>query len=171
MGITDKQQSVLLDMYLRKEDYSLVFDYIDSLRERMPQWKVALFENDFNQWFIAQPYYQDWSEKRSKYLPIVEFSSKSLKTGNYGSDKESRIMNLVHPYQTGTLVHNQDIVKSSDFKRYRAQYISFGTNKEKLDGLDAAATAFIMVRRYIESGNFKPLAERKMKHIGWLRRF
>lgn len=168
LGLTDKGKTVMLDMYLRKEDYMQVFDYVDSLRFHMPFWKVLLFENDFNQFFIASPYYDKWKELRKKVLPIIIFSSKTLKTEHYGSDKESRIMNLVYPHQSGEFLYNDEIMKNADFKRYKNQYISFGSSKEKLDGLDATSTAYIMHKRYLSNGSFKPLNKKKMRKNSFL---
>lgn len=168
LGLTDKNQTVVLDVYLRKENYFQVFDYVDALRFRMPFWKVLLFENDFSQFSIAEPYYEQWKDERNKVLPIAVFSSKTLVTEKYGADKVSRIMNLIYPHQSGTLVYNDNIIKTNDFKLYRQQYISFGASKEKLDGLDACASAFIMLKRYIAGGTFKPLKKKKMKKNSFL---
>lgn len=160
MGITADRECVMLDVYLRKEDYSRMFDYIDNIRNSFPNFRAVLFENDFNQWFTAAPYYNSWCERKKKYLPIIPYSAKILKTDDYGSDKEGRIMNLVHPFQTGKLVVNDTIVQTPDYKRWQSQYVAFGKSKEKLDGLDAAATAFIMLPRYMATGKFKSLKSR-----------
>lgn len=158
---------VLEDIYIRREDYFLFFDYIDTLREKFPRWKVALFENDFNQWTFAQPYYRDWMTKRKKTIPIVLHHAKELATEFRGADKESRIMNLVHPHQTGMFLYSEVLRGSKDFDRYQMQYLSFGKAKEKLDGLDATATAYIQIFRYIETGTFKPLKQRIMDKINF----
>src|SRR3972149_841238 len=52
----------------------------------------------------------------------------------------------------------------------KSQYIGFGASKEKLDGLDATATAFIMLPRWIERGSFKPLKEKKFGALKWFRK-
>jgi hypothetical protein len=161
LGLTDQGMPVCLDMYTRREDYSAVFDYVDNLRSIMPNWQVLLFENDFNQYFTAQPYYLDWQRRTGKVLPIQIFNSKDNKTDQYGSSKEQRIMNLVHPHQTGQFYYNENILKNSDFKRYKNMYISFGKTKEKVDSLDALATAFIMIRRWVNQGSFKSLKDKK----------
>jgi hypothetical protein len=161
LGITNDNKIICQDIYLRKEDYSNVFDYVEQLRVSIPYWKILLFENDFNQWAIAKPYYEIWTNKRKKYLPITNYSSKELRSEYYGTNKEGRIMNLVHPHQTGSFYYGDEVVRTSDYKKYRAQYLSFGKAKGKLDGLDAMATAFIMLKSYIEQGNFKPLNHRK----------
>lgn len=163
LGITEERKFYVIDLYVRKEDYILVFDYVDAVRQAAPNWKVLCFENDFNQFFTAKPYYDDWSKKRNKTLPIVLHSAKELKTDYYGSDKDSRILNLVHPHQTGSFYYNDQIIKSEDYKRYRAQYISYGKSKQKLDGLDAMASAFILLPRYVERGTFKMLKERAFR--------
>lgn len=172
VGVTDKQQTVLLDMYLRNEPYEQVFDYLAALRVKIPAWKCLLFENDFNQWAFADPYYRDWSKTRKMVLPIMTHYSKDLVTENRSADKESRILTLVHPFQTGMLVISDEITRNLDYIRLVSQYLAFGKSKTKLDGLDALATAYIMVFRYVETGNFKPLRERiysKAEHWfkGW----
>lgn len=168
LGIDNKGECVMIDVYIRKEDYSFVFDYLDVQRSMWHQFRAILFENDFNQWFSAAQYYQDWCEKRKKFLPIIPYSAKSLKTDVYGSDKDSRIMNLVHPFQTGKIKVNQDIINTPDYKKWRNQYIEFGKHKTKLDGLDATATAFIMLPRYQKTGTFKSLAKRTNQKDAWL---
>jgi hypothetical protein len=166
---------VVLDVYLRRDDYESMFDYIAAHRTLWPNWKVLLFEDDFRQWALAESYYQRWSESRKMTLPIIRHSTKELKTANFGTDKDSRILNLVMPHQQGTLVYNQDIERSRDFEIFKAQYVGFGADKEKKDGLDAEATAYIMLPRWIEKGSFKPLAVRETadrSHFWgrWLRR-
>lgn len=168
LGYTNKDTVVLLDIYNRKEDYSIVFDYLNMLHVTMPNHKVILFENDFNQWGIAKPYYDNWKRKRKKSLPIVSFDTKILKTQYYGADKEGRIMNLVYPFQTGELMVNDTIVQSQDYKMFKSQYISFGKSKDKLDALDAMASAFIMLPRYFGSGSFKVLKDKWKKNNSWL---
>ena len=163
LGLTDKNIPIILDVYLRKEDYEQVFDYVDNIRLNTPAWKVLLFENDFSQWQIADPYYSSWSEKRKKRLPIFTITTAALKTEHYGSDKEGRIMNLVYPHQSGRLLYNEAIMDNADFKLYRSQLLSFGKSKQKLDGPDAAATAFIMIERYKQAGSFKSSGSRKSK--------
>jgi hypothetical protein len=161
ISITSKLEVILEDIYLRKEGYFQIFDYIDSLRSRLPRWKVLIFENDFNQWFLAEPYYRQWQEKRSKSIPLYLQVAKDLKTTFRASDKESRILNLVHPHQTGMFLYNELIMNTGDFKLYRSQYLSFGKHgQKKLDGLDACASAYINIFRYIETGGFKSLAQR-----------
>ena len=163
MGITSKKRKVILDVYLRKEDYFQVFDYIDNIRLVTPHWKILLFENDFSQWSMAMPYYDLWREKRERTLPIYTITTKVLATEHYGSDKEGRIMNLVYPHQTGSLLYNEAIMNNADFKLYRQQLLSFGKSTQKLDGPDAAATAFILINRYIEQGTFKSTGARRAK--------
>ena len=160
VGLTKKHEVVGLDMFIRKESYAQVFDYVDALRNRVPHWKVLLFENDFNQWGFAAPYYQDWVRRTTKTLPIVQHLASQLATENRGSDKDSRILNLVHPHQTGMFLYDESILKSPDFLKYRTQYLAFGKDKEKLDGLDALATAYIMIFRYAVTGKFKALKKR-----------
>jgi len=167
VGVTNKQEVILQDMYLRHEDYFGFFDYIDALIPRVPRWKVLLFENDFGQWGFAHPYYVQWVEKRRKTISIYTHYSKNLKTEFRGADKESRILNLVHPHQTGMFLYAEvlgNLLKgmpaTRDMERYVQQYLAFGKIKDKLDGLDAVATAYIMIFRYIETGSFKPLGKK-----------
>jgi hypothetical protein len=163
-GITTSGETVILDIYLRKEPYLLVFDYVNNIRSKTANWKTLLFENDFAQWNMASPYYDEWIRTRALHLPIIQFYSKNLKSSFYGSDKDSRIMNLVYPHQTGKLIYGDNLFtlagaalqgKNNDAKLFLSQYISFGKAKGKLDGLDAEATVFIMLPRWIESGSFK----------------
>jgi len=163
LGITAKREVVMLDMYLRRESYPLLFDYMDQLRQNVPNWKAMLFENDFNQWAFAQPYYLQWMEKRKKTLTIVPHFSKGNATEFYGADKESRIMNLVHPHLMKMFLYSDLLEGQTDFKRYLQQLYSFGKAKEKLDGPDAAATAFILIFRYLDTGTFKPTKKRAWK--------
>lgn len=160
LGLTRTGKTILLDIYLRREDYSFVFDYLDNIRRIFPNYKTILWENDFSQFNLAFPYYQHWVAKRGKYLPIVVYNSKDLKTHYYGSDKAGRIMNLVHPFQSGQLLINEEILNTPDYKLWQSQYLSFGKSKEKLDGLDATASAFIMLPRYVHGGSFKSLGSR-----------
>jgi len=169
MGITNSNETIMLDMYLRKEGWYYVFDHVHHMRTKFPNWKTVLFEDDFDQWAIAKPYYDQWCLERKMNLPIWRYSAKGLKTEFYSSDKESRILNLVFPHQTGKFKYNSEIFegagetgicRTEDMKLYRNQYLSFGKSKEKLDGLDAAATGFIMLPRWVERGNFKSLKQR-----------
>lgn len=160
VGITEKQRVIVLDMYGRAEDYSLFFDYLDALRWRIPRFKAILFENDFNQWAFARPYYHDWIKRTRKTLPIAMHHSKDLKTER-GADKDSRIMNLIHPLQTGQLLYDERLLGNRDFKTFLAQKAAYGAaSKNKLDCLDALATAFIMIFRYLETGTFRPSKKR-----------
>lgn len=161
LGAVSNNEMTVLDIYLRREKYEQMFDYLDAARSRFPNWKVLFFEDDFKQWALAEPYYQKWCEKRKKTLPIIRHNTKELKTANFGSDKDSRILNLVLPHQLGTISYNSQIERSRDFELYKAQYVGFGADKEKKDGLDALATAYIMLPRWIEKGCFKPLAVRE----------
>lgn len=167
VGIDEKRKIYVLDMYLRHEGYLDFFDYAHQVRKEF-QYKALLFENDFNQWSHANPYYQDWLEKNQHPLPIVEFLSSSLETEHRGADKESRIMNLVHPHQTGQILYSEKLRHDNDMKRYKNQnYLRFGNSKSaKLDGLDALATGYIMIWRYLETGGFKPLKKRQWNTAG-----
>ncbi len=163
IGITESGQYVCLDIYIRKEGYPEVFDYVDNISRVFPMWKVLLFENDFNQWFSAKPWYENRVARSGRNIPIYLFSAKDLKTENYGSNKEQRIMNLVFPHQTGAFYYNEQIISNADFQRYRGQYLAFGKEKEKVDGLDALATAFIMSGRYRMNNSFKSLKNKQFR--------
>jgi len=163
VGITSQREVIVQDMYIRKDSYPLVFDYVDALRGRVEHWKCLLFENDFNQWAFAAPYYFDWIKERNRTLPIVTHLSSQSSTAQRGSDKQSRIMNLVHPHQTKMLLYADKILLTKDFEKYRSQFLSFGKAEGKLDGLDALATAYIMIFRYLETGSFKLLKSRQFK--------
>ncbi len=168
LGILPTHEVVMLDVYVRRENYILFFDYLDALRSRIPSHKAFLFENDFSQWAFAQPYYMEWMEKRKSVLPITMHSAKELSTKFRAADKESRIMNLVHPHQMGLFHYSDQVTGSADWELYRRQYLAFGAAKEKLDGLDAAATAYIMIRRYVETSTFQPTAERRFATPEWM---
>lgn len=171
VGVTKAQEVIVQDIYLRKEGYPMFFDYLDALRRRIPAWKVCLFEDDFSQWKIAHPYYLDWMKKRKKTLPIMTHYASQLKTEHRGADKETRLLNLIHPHQTGMILYSDAIMKTPDFERFRSQYLAFGRAKEKLDGLDALATAYIMIFRYITTGSFKPAKQRTFGRVQtWFRK-
>lgn len=161
IGLTDKQRVIVLDMYGRRDDYMAFFDYLDAVRWRTKYHKAILFENDFQQWDFAKHYYNDWMKQTRKTLPIVMHLSKELKTSERGADKESRILNLVHPIQTGNLIFDESLQGSRDFKTFLAEKAAFkGGMKRKLDTLDALATAYLMIFRYVETGSFKPIKKR-----------
>lgn len=171
VGITAKHEVIVQDLYLRQESYEECFSYIDALRVKIPNWKVLLFEDDFAQWTIAEPYYKSWVAEHKKVLPVVKFNSKENKTELRGADKESRIMNLVHPHQTGMMLYNQDINGSLDFIKFLSQYKAFPKAKKKLDGMDALATAYIMIFRYMNTGTFTPTKKRTWQKPEWLGKF
>ena len=162
MGRTDQGKDIILDVYGRKESFSMVFDWLKEARSSFPGFRAIFWEDDFAQWTIASPYYADWKKTTKDTLPIIPYSSKSLKTENYGSDKIGRIMNLVHPHQTGEILVNEAILNTDDYGTYVNQYISFGKATEKLDILDAEATAYIMLPGYIELGKIKSIKSRKI---------
>lgn len=162
------------DIYLRKEPYGMVFDYLLQAMSVTPNHRVILFENDFAQWNFAEPYYKEWLLENKRPLPIVTFHSSQNKTEHRAADKESRMMNLVHPHQTGKIDYADSLQGSPDFENFKKKnYIRFGKHKnKKLDGLDALATFYIMIWQYKETGGFKPLKKRKWdakKIKGWFR--
>ena len=170
LSYVSSNEIVMTDIYVRREAYELMFDYVYNLKDRIPNWKILLFENDFSQWTLAEPYYKSWSARTKKTIAIFKHFSKNLGTKDFGTDKESRILNLVHPHQSGVFAYVESLKGSHDFDLYKSQYIGFGASKEKLDGLDATATAFIMLPRWIERGSFKPLKEKKFGALKWFRK-
>jgi len=54
-----------------------------------------------------------------------------------------------------------------DWDRYRKEVLAFGQQKEGLDGLDAAATAYIMIDRYQDRGTFESTADRQIQRPSW----
>ncbi len=170
LSMTNKHEIICRDVYLRKENYFQMFDYVGAVSGKIENWKVLLFENDFNQWAFAEPYYRDWVSKREKTIPIIRHHASQLATEHRSADKDSRILNLVHPHQTGMIVYDERILQTPDFERYKSQYLSYGKAKEKLDGLDALATAYIMIFRYVETNSFKPVKKRTFAKLDWFRR-
>ncbi len=162
-GWTDKDKMVNLDMFIRKTGYENVFDYVDRLRQAYKKWKAFLFENDFNQWSMARPYYENWRKRTGKTLPIIPHLSKNLATDYYGSDKDSRILNLIYPHMVKDILYADSLKGDKDHLKYIQQLVAHGAKKEKLDGPDAEATLWIMSQRYVTTGTFKPSKKRKMK--------
>ena len=76
-------------------------------------------------------------------------------------------MNLVFPHQIGMFLYDEKIMRGADWDEYRRQYLGFGKANQKLDGLDATASAYILIFRYMESGKFKPLKERLFEKRKW----
>lgn len=166
LGITPGGGTRALDVYLRQESYPLMFDYLARLRRRVPGHRAFLFEDDFAQWQLAQPYYLQWllDHPNEPPLAIIPFCSKALGQGA----KDSRILTLVHPHQTGVMQYDERLKGSPDYERYRRQYLAFGRHTSKLDGLDAAASAHILIRRFVETGSFTPVVERRWKQPAWM---
>ncbi len=168
VGMTDKREAVCLDLFIRRAGYEVVFDYLLRVRRRFSaHHKVVLFENDFNQWGFAMPYYQAWKASRKELIPFVMHNSKDSKTQYRGADKESRILNLVHPHQTGGFAYAEEATGSADWEEYKRQFLGFGKAREKLDGLDALATAYIKIGHYVTTGTFKPLKKRTRERPSW----
>lgn len=168
LGILRDHRVVCLGVYIRKEGYPKFFDYLREIQQRVPRHRVILFEDDFAQWEHARPYYDTWLKREKTPLPIKRHRAKDLSTKHRASDKESRILTLVHPHQTGLFYYDESITGTSDFELYRRQYLNFGAHgRKKLDGLDAAATAYIMIRSYVESGRFKATGKRERQRPSW----
>ena len=162
VGVTDKRKRVLLDVYGRHETYAECFDYVAALRDGNPEWhwQCLLFENDFEQWNLAAPYYDDWSATNGD-LAIVTHYSKSLSTEIHGASKSGRILNLVHPRRTGRYLNADDLPErcGQDYQTWLAQYKGFGKKKGKLDTLDAEATGFLRVLEYADLDGASGLIE------------
>jgi hypothetical protein len=159
----DLEHCHITDIYIRKEGFPEFFDYLYEVRKNSKNHKAITWENDFQQWDYAAAYYTAWTRKTKQTLPLILFESKDQKTEFYGSDKESRIMNLVFPFQKGKIKISALITGTKDYKLWRAQYISFGKQKTRVDGLDATAQAYIMLPRYVSTGSFKSLGSRSFK--------
>jgi len=156
---------------LTKDDYLVVFDIVKERGAQLPGWKGLYFENDFSQWQYAKPYFELWRKKHGNIFPVILFNSSKLKTAFYSSSKEQRIMNLVFPHQTGSFYYSPGFYNSRSFEIYREQYLSFGNGKSKTDGLDALASAFILLnnensRTAIKTVSRKPQFSRE----DWLNR-
>ncbi|MBN2200453.1 hypothetical protein JW777_00695, partial [bacterium] len=165
LGATSTREVVHLDSFIRRCRYPELFDYVAALKERFQNWKVLLFENDFAQWEFAAPYYQKWCQDRKAVLPIVRHAASQLKTKDRSADKDSRIITLVHPHVTGQYVYDERLKGSQDLQRHLQQLYGHGKSKGKLDGPDSAATAYIMIFRWIDTGSFKPTAERAWPRV------
>lgn len=163
MGLTSDNKSHILDLYGRKEDFVFVFDWWHKVRSTYPGFRAILWENDFAQWTHAAPYYEDWIRQTGLRLPIIPILSSSLITENYGADKIGRIMNLVHPHQVGDITISEAIKNTEDHNLWRTQYISFGKTKDKLDIIDAEATAYIMLPTYANTDGIRTLKSRRFK--------
>lgn len=150
---------VITDLYARTEDYVQFFHYVHRSHQEWG-WMTLLFEDDFNQWGFARPYYDRWRERHHHTIPILRYSSKSLATEHHGADKDGRIMNLVYPYQVGEIVYTDDVMKTPDYQKHKVEYLGFGKAKTKLDTLDAIATLYIMTTRWITTGTFKSLKKK-----------
>jgi hypothetical protein len=164
------EKCYITDIYIRKEGFPEFFDYLAMVKINTINHKAICWENDFQQWDYASAYYDNWRKKHKIYLPIILFNAKDNTSEFYGSDKESRIMNLVFPFQKGHILINALITGRHDYTVWKTQYISFGKNKTRLDGLDATASAFIMLPRYVNTGSFKSTGQRRFKdeETDWL---
>ena len=166
-------RTACLALYIRQGAYKLLFDWIQVQRKRWPHFRTILFENDFAQWGFAQPYYLQWLEQSKDPLPITRFNSKDNSTEKRAADKDSRILNLVHPHSTGLFIYDAGVAVTgdADWDKYRVQYLGHGKKKTKLDGLDAVASGYIMIRRFVTTNTFKGTGKRKMKRPSWEGRF
>lgn len=168
LSYTDSKKYIIEDIYIRKDPYSTFFDYAYHLSRIFPKWKVLMFENDFAQWNVANPYFKMWKENKKSSIAIQMFNSKDLSTDTYGADKESRIRNLILPISTGEIILSDAVTGSKDYLLWKSQYVGFGKAKGKLDGLDATASGYILFQRYFATGTFKQLKARGSGKDGWL---
>ncbi len=169
LAILTDHRIACLDLYIRQGGYHHLFDWLQEQRRRWPHFKTILFEDDFAQWGFAQPYYMQWLERRKDPLPITRFNSRDNHTSQRAADKDSRILTLVHPHSTGLFVYDSRIAVEGnpDWEKYRTQYLGHGKKKTKLDGLDAVASGYIMIRRYLSTDTFKSTGQRRMKKPTW----
>lgn len=167
-GITRDMQMWIIDLWIRHERWENFFSWVDKNRRYWPNWKTILFENDFQQWDLAEPYYQIWKQRNDTSLPIYRHLTKELGTKYFSTDKDSRILNLVKPHQDGEIIYNEALRNDKEMEILKHQLLGYGADKEKKDGPDAMATAYILLPRYVKRGNFQPLKERV---FGGLSRF
>ena len=163
-SLTNKQELVMRDIYIRTEPYPQFFDYaLMSLIKY--NYKVLLFENDFQQYKFAEPYYIQWLERWKKPLPIFQFYASNLATEHRSAAKVDRMLTLVHPYQTGMILWDERLVKWPDYEAFRHQYLSIGKAKDNIDGPDMQTTLYIMIFRYITQGDFRPAKKRLFERV------
>jgi hypothetical protein len=146
LGLTSTGETVVLDLYGRKEPYPDVFDYLFERIQRLPQHRLVYWENDFAQWSDANPYYTDWKKHTGHALPIMLYVAADLETRFRAADKESRIMTLVHPHQTTAIAYDEQLKGSSDWEVFKEQYKGYPNEGD--DVLDALAAANILIMRY-----------------------
>lgn len=169
LGLTSSDDVVMLDVYSRKESWGACFYWLDRTRQRSPHHSVILFEDDFAQWDLAEPYYKVWREQTQKTLPFMLIRTDELVTATRGQSKVQRILNLVHPHQVGRFAYDARLEGSEDHAQYVREYKSFGEVTEGLDTLDACATAFIKLNRMgaHQSGEVKATKERTFQRPEW----
>ncbi len=164
LGLLANGHVVVLRVYVAKEPYSKLFAHLYDVQQHTPKFKANLWENDFAQWSHAEPYHRIWETETGKVLRIIRFNAKDLFTEFRNSDKESRIIGLVHPHQMGQFVYADYLEQNPHFKRYKRQLLSFGEHgKAKLDGPDAAASAYILIRQYAREGKIRTGGTRRFK--------
>jgi len=156
----NKDRYIMLDVYNRLGEFSLLFDWLYEGYHSYPAVRAILWENDFAQWNLASKYYDDWKKQTGKSLPIIPFLSSQSATLYYGADKTGRIMNLVYPYNAGKIYTNEMLEGTQDYKEWKFQYLAFGKSGEKLDALDAEASAFIMIPGYSNPGQIETIKQR-----------
>jgi len=163
-------ETVITDMYVRKESYQEAFQYAYEIQRKVKAWKMLLFENDFGQWNTAQPYYEAWQQASKAVIPLWLIDAKSLSSQFHSSDKESRILSLVFPFQKQKVKISDHLMSGAgktgvfhteDMNQWKKSYLGFGSGLAKIDAIDATAGAYICLPWYIERGTFRPLKERR----------
>lgn len=173
IGATSSDEAVVLDLRLNREPYADLFDWVVTQRSRHPHWKAWLFEDDFAQWAMAKADYRQWLARTKTPLPVIVHHAKDE------GDKDTRILTLENPHRTGALRYSMELTTDGeagpeDFRLFRQQLLSFGaskkrTDKVKLDGPDALATAWLKVFAYVQTGQFKPLRKKQRGRPSWMR--
>ncbi len=158
-GLTDKDQLIVLDLWVRRENYWSLFNYAHrSYNEH--KFDSFLFEDDFAQWAFAEKDYKLWRAETGNVLNIVPFYAKELATGTHSSQKFDRMMNLVLPFQRGEILFDENVARSRDYETLKQQYISFGSSNAKVDAIDMLASMWIMIFRYKNYGKFRASKKR-----------
>lgn len=146
LGLTSSEECVVLGLYGRREPYPVLFDYLAERIQRLPRHRLIHWENDFNQWHQARPYYRDWMQETGRALPIMQYRAAELDSRFRAADKESRILTLVHPHQTTRIAYDERLTGTASWDTFRQQYL--GYPHEDDDVLDALAAAHLLIWRY-----------------------
>lgn len=167
MGITDSSECVVQALYGRRGPYADLFSWLLARVTRLPEHRLIYWENDFNQWMNAKPYYDDWRDQHRVLLPIYHYEASDLSTKFRGADKQSRILTLVHPHQTGTLRYDARLEGTTAWQSYHSQYVSYDGSKDDVDMLDAVAAANILIWKY-DGAPDGTTGMRSLKQRSWM---